>query len=430
MGFVTTPDALRDTHRTIDAVWRIEAAKLIAALARIVRDVGRAEELAQDALVAALEQWPTEGIPEKPGAWLMAAAKHRAIDQIRRNVLLERKHEQLGHELQEQQAQTGLDLSAELDDSIGDDLLRLVFTACHPILSEEARVALTLRLVGGLTTNEIARAFLVPEPTMAQRIVRAKRALSEAHVPFEVPQGQELSARLASVLQVIYLIFNEGYAASAGEDWVRPALCEDAMRIGRILAALAPAEPEVHGLVGLMEIQASRLRTRTDASGNLVPLLDQDRSRWDQLLIHRGLSALQRAASLNAIPGVYALQGEIAACHAKALTAAGTNWTRIASLYEALAALTHSPIVELNRAVAVGFAVGPQAGLDIVDALVREGALQGYHLLPTVRADLLEKVGRHEEARAEFERAAAIAGNNRERQFLLARARKLPAAAV
>jgi len=430
MGVVTTPDALRDTHRTIDAVWRIEAAKLIAALARIVRDVGRAEELAQDALVAALEQWPTEGIPEKPGAWLMAAAKHRAIDQIRRNVLLERKHEQLGHELQEQQAQTGLDLSAELDDSIGDDLLRLVFTACHPILSEEARVALTLRLVGGLTTNEIARAFLVPEPTMAQRIVRAKRALSEAHVPFEVPQGQELSARLASVLQVIYLIFNEGYAASAGEDWVRPALCEDAMRIGRILAALAPAEPEVHGLVGLMEIQASRLRTRTDASGNLVPLLDQDRSRWDQLLIHRGLSALQRAASLNAIPGVYALQGEIAACHAKALTAAGTNWTRIASLYEALAALTHSPIVELNRAVAVGFAVGPQAGLDIVDALVREGALQGYHLLPTVRADLLEKVGRHEEARAEFERAAAIAGNNRERQFLLARARKLPAAAV
>jgi RNA polymerase sigma factor (sigma-70 family) len=430
MGVVTTPDALRDTHRTIDAVWRIEAAKLIAALARIVRDVGRAEELAQDALVAALEQWPTEGIPEKPGAWLMAAAKHRAIDQIRRNVLLERKHEQLGHELQEQQAQTGLDLSAELDDSIGDDLLRLVFTACHPILSEEARVALTLRLVGGLTTNEIARAFLVPEPTMAQRIVRAKRALSEAHVPFEVPQGQELSARLASVLQVIYLIFNEGYAASAGEDWVRPALCEDAMRIGRILAALAPAEPEVHGLVGLMEIQASRLRTRTDASGNLVPLLDQDRSRWDQLLIHRGLSALQRAASLNAIPGVYALQGEIAACHAKALTAAGTNWTRIASLYEALAALTHSPIVELNRAVAVGFAVGPQAGLDIVDALVREGALQGYHLLPTVRADLLERVGRHEEARAEFERAAAIAGNNRERQFLLARARKLPAAAV
>ena len=428
MGVVTTPDALRDTHRTIDAVWRIEAAKLIAALARIVRDVGRAEELAQDALVAALEQWPTEGIPDKPGAWLMAAAKHRAIDQIRRNVLLERKHEQLGHELQEQQAQTGLDLSAELDDSIGDDLLRLVFTACHPILSEEARVALTLRLVGGLTTNEIARAFLVPEPTMAQRIVRAKRALSEAHVPFEVPQGQELSARLASVLQVIYLIFNEGYAASAGEDWVRPALCEDAMRIGRILAALAPAEPEVHGLVGLMEIQASRLRTRTDASGNLVPLLDQDRSRWDQLLIHRGLSALQRAASLNAIPGVYALQGEIAACHAKALTAAGTNWTRIASLYEALAALTHSPIVELNRAVAVGFAVGPQAGLDIVDALVREGALQGYHLLPTVRADLLEKVGRHEEARAEFERAAAIAGNNRERQFLLARARKLPAA--
>src|SRR5581483_9884317 len=278
MGVVTTPDALRDTHRTIDAVWRIEAAKLIAALARIVRDVGRAEELAQDALVAALEQWPTEGIPDKPGAWLMAAAKHRAIDQIRRNVLLERKHEQLGHELQEQQAQTGLDLSAELDDSIGDDLLRLVFTACHPILLEEARVALTLRLVGGLTTNEIARAFLVPEPTMAQRIVRAKRALSEAHVPFEVPQGQELSARLASVLQVIYLIFNEGYAASAGEDWVRPALCEDAMRIGRILAALAPAEPEVHGLVGLMEIQASRMRTRTDASGNLVPLLDQDRS--------------------------------------------------------------------------------------------------------------------------------------------------------
>jgi RNA polymerase sigma factor (sigma-70 family) len=422
MGVMMTPDPLRETHRAIDAVWRIESAKLIAALARIVRDVGRAEELAQDALVAALEQWPVEGIPEKPGAWLMATAKHRAIDHVRRNALLERKHEQLGHELEEQQGHTGLDLTAELDDAIGDDLLKLVFTACHPILPEEARVALTLRLLGGLTTNEIARAFLVPESTMAQRIVRAKRALSEAHVPFEVPKGPELSERLASVLQVIYLIFNEGYAASVGDDLVRPALCEDALRVGRILAELAAAEPEVHGLVGLMEIQASRLRTRTDASGSPVALLDQDRSRWDQLLIHRGVSALKRAASLAAIPGPYTLQGEIAACHAQALTAADTDWGRIASLYAALAVLTPSPIVELNRAVAVGFADGAQAGLDIVDWLTRDSALQGYHLLPAVRADLLEKVGRHAEAHAEFERAAALAGNAREREFLLARA--------
>ena len=421
MGVVTTPDALRDTHRTIDAVWRIEAAKLIAALARIVRDVGRAEELAQDALVAALEQWPTEGIPEKPGAWLMAAAKHRAIDQIRRNVLLERKHEQLGHELQEQQAQTGLDLSAELDDSIGDDLLRLVFTACHPILSEEARVALTLRLVGGLTTNEIARAFLVPEPTMAQRIVRAKRALSEAHVPFEVPQGQELSARLASVLQVIYLIFNEGYAASAGEDWVRPALCEDAMRIGRILAALAPAEPEVHGLVGLMEIQASRLHARIGPAGEPVLLLDQDRSRWDHLLIRRGLTALRRAEGLGPL-GPYALQAAIAACHARARRAEDTDWVRIAALYDALAQLAPSPVVELNRAVAVSMAFGPGAALELVDMLSAEPALDGYHLLPSVRGDLLLKLGRADEARVEFERAATLTRNARERDLLLARA--------
>jgi len=422
MGVVTTPNPLSDIHRTIEAVWRIESAKLIASLARIVRDVGRAEELAQDALVSALEQWPVEGIPDKPGAWLMAAAKHRAIDHIRRNALLERKHEQLGHELEEQQAQTGLDLSAELDDPIGDDLLRLLFMACHPILAPEARVALTLRLLGGLTTNEIARAFLVPEPTIAQRIVRAKRALSEAHVPFEVPQGQQMSERLASVLQVIYLIFNEGYAASTGDDWVRPALCEDALRVGRILAELAPAEPEVHGLVGLMEIQASRFRTRTDPSGNPVPLLDQDRARWDQLLIHRGLAALKQAASLSAEPGPYALQGEIAACHARALTAADTEWARIATLYEALAVLTPSPIVQLNRAVAVGFAIGAQPALDLVDALTREGALKGYHLLPAVRADLLEKLGRREEARGEFERAAALAGNARESQFLRTRA--------
>jgi RNA polymerase sigma factor (sigma-70 family) len=419
---VTTPDTLGNIHRTIDAVWRIESAKLIAALARLLRDVGRAEELAQDALIAALEQWPAEGIPDKPGAWLMATAKHRAIDHIRRNALLERKHEQLGHELEQQQAQTGLDLTTDFDDPIGDDLLRLLFTACHPVLPAEARVALTLRLLGGLTTNEIARAFLVPEPTMAQRIVRAKRTLSEANVPFEVPRGPELSERLASVLQVIYLIFNEGYAASAGNDWVRPALCEDALRVGRILAELAPTEPEVHGLLGLMEIQASRLRARTNTSGNPVPLLDQDRARWDQLLIHRGLAALKQAASLSALPGQYALQGEIAACHARALTAADTDWARIATLYEALAVLTPSPIVELNRAVAVSFAAGPRAALEIIDALMREGALQDYHLLPTVRADLLEKLGRRAEARAEFERAAALTANARAQEFLRARA--------
>jgi RNA polymerase sigma factor (sigma-70 family) len=422
MGVVKTPDPLRNTHRTIDAVWRIESAKLIAALARIVRDVGRAEELAQDALVAALEQWPVEGIPDRPGAWLMAAAKHRAIDHIRRDALLVRKHEQLGHELEALQAQTGLDVTAELDDSIGDDLLRLLFTACHPILPPEARVALTLRLLGGLTTNEIARAFLVPEPTMAQRIVRAKRTLSDAHVPFEVPHESGLSERLASVLQVIYLIFNEGYAASAGDDWVRPALCEDAMRVGRILAELAPAEPEVHGLVGLMEIQASRLRARTNTSGDPVPLLDQDRARWDQLLIHRGLAALKQAAALSTVPGQYALQGEIAACHARALTAADTDWARIATLYEALAVLTPSPIVELNRAVAISFAVGPRAALQIVETIRGDASLQGYHLLPAVRADLLEKLGRHAEAEAEFQRAASLTGNARESQFLLARA--------
>src|SRR5689334_17487801 len=354
----------------------MESAKVIAGLARIVHDVGLAEDLAQDALLAALERWPTTGVPDNPGAWLMATAKHRSIDQLRRRAMLERKHEQLGHELEALQESQVPDLDAALDDHVGDDLLRLMFTACHPVLSTEARVALTLRLLGGLTTDEIARAFLVPEPTMAQRIVRAKRTLSDAHVPFEVPQGPGLSERLASVLQVIYLIFNEGYAASAGDDWVRPALCEDAMRVGRILAELAPAEPEVHGLVGLMEIQASRLRTRTNTSGDPVPLLDQDRARWDQLLIHRGLAALKHAASLSTVPGQYALQGEIAACHASALTAADTDWARIATLYEALAVLTPSPIVELNRAVAVSFAVGPRAALQIVETIRGDASLQ------------------------------------------------------
>jgi len=417
--------AASETHRAIDAVWRIESARLIAGLARLVRDVGVAEELAQDALVAALEQWPQSGIPDNPGAWLMATAKHRAIDSLRRKTLAERKHEQLGYESDTLKSPADSDLDDELDDDIGDDLLRLVFTACHPILSPEARVALTLRLIGGLTTDEIARAFLVPEPTMAQRIVRAKRTLSEAKIPFEIPRGAELAPRLASVLQVIYLIFNEGYSATAGDDWVRPALCEDALRLGRILAELAPDEREVHGLVALMEIQASRLRTRVDRSGEPILLLDQDRSRWDQLLIHRGLAALEKAERLGGLPGPYFLQAAIAACHARAFTAADTEWIRIAALYAALVQIDPSPIVELNRAVALSMAFGPEAGLEVVDTLTSEPSLKSYHLLPTVRGDLLEKLGRTQEARTEFGRAAALAQNARERKFLLERARKL-----
>jgi RNA polymerase sigma factor (sigma-70 family) len=415
--------AATDTHRAIDAVWRIESARLIAGLARIVRDVGLAEELAQDALVVALERWPQSGVPDNPGAWLMATAKHRAIDRLRQRKRLERKHEELGRELEVQQALAVAELEKALDDDIGDDLLRLMFTACHPVLPTEARVALTLRLLGGLTTEEIARAFLVPEATVAQRIVRAKRTLSEAHVPFEVPRGAELAARLSSVLGVIYLVFNEGYAATSGEDWMRPALCEDALRLGRILAELAPKEPEVHGLVGLMEIQASRVRARVGPSGEPVLLLDQDRGRWDQLLIRRGLAALERAEALGGAVGPYALQAAIAACHARARTAAETDWPRIAALYDALARLTPSPVVELNRAVAVAMAFGPQAGLELVDALTAEPSLQAYHLLPSVRGDLLFKLGRFDEARAEFERAAALTRNTRERELLMGRAR-------
>ena len=411
-----------DTHRTIDAVWRIESARIIAGLARIVRDVGLAEELAQDALVAALEQWPEAGIPDKPGAWLMATAKHRAIDHFRRNEMLERKHEELGRELEARQELTVPDLEAAMDDDVGDDLLRLVFTACHPVLSSEARVALTLRLLGGLTTAEIARAFLLPEATIAQRIVRAKRTLAEAHVPFEVPRGKELEARLASVLEVIYLIFNEGYSATAGDDWMRPELCQDALRLGRIVAELVPKEPEVHGLVALMEIQASRAHARTGPSGEPILLLDQNRALWDQLLIHRGLAALERAQKLGGASGPYALQGAMAACHARAHTAAETDWSRIAALYDALNRIAPSPIVELNRAVAVSMSLGPEAGLEIVDALIEEPALRAYHFLPSVRGDLLAKLGRFEEARAELERAAALTRNGRERELLLERA--------
>jgi RNA polymerase sigma-70 factor (ECF subfamily) len=412
-----------DIHRTIDAVWRIESAKLIAGLARIVRDVGLAEDLAQDALVIALEQWPESGIPNNPGAWLMATARHRAIDRIRRNVVLERKHEELGHELEIRQEMAEADFDAVIDDDIGDDLLRLMFTACHPVLSTEARVALTLRLLGGLTTAEIARAFLVPEPTVAQRIVRAKRTLAEAHVPFEVPRGADRAARLSSVLEVIYLIFNEGYSATAGDDWVRPALCEDALRLGRILAELAPQEPEVHGLVALMEIQASRMRARVGPSGEPILLLDQNRARWDQLLIRRGLAALERAETLGGALGPYTLQAVIAACHARARTPEETDWARIVALYDALAQLAPSPIVELNRAVALAMAYGPAAGLELVDALTSEPALKTYHLLPSVRGDLLARLGRFDEARAEFKRAASLTRNARERELLLARAR-------
>ncbi len=412
-----------DTHRAIDAVWRIESARIIAGLARIVRDVGVAEELAQDALVAALEQWPKAGIPDNPGAWLMATAKHRAIDLWRRNKRLERNHEELGRELQAKQEMAVADLEAAMDDNFGDDLLRLVFTACHPVLSSEARVALTLRLLGGLTTEEIARAFLIPEPTIAQRIVRAKRTLAEARVPFEVPRGAELAARLSSVLEVLYLVFNEGYTATAGDDWMRPALCEDALRLGRILAELTPTEPEIHGLVALMEIQASRSGARTSASGEPILLLDQNRARWDQLLIHRGLAALDRAEKLGGAHGPYVLQAAIVACHARARTAAETDWARIVALYNELAQLAPSPVVELNRGVAVAMAFGPAAGLDIVDALTSEPSLKSYHLLPSVRGDLLRKLGRFDEARAEFERAAGLTRNARERELLLGRAR-------
>jgi RNA polymerase sigma factor (sigma-70 family) len=412
-----------DTHRAIDAVWRIESPKLIAGLTRMVRDVGLAEDLAQDALVAALEQWPGEGIPRNPGAWLMAAAKHRAIDQFRRRKMLTEKHAAIGHELEEAQQRVP-DFSTALDDDVGDDLLRLVFIACHPVLSTEARVALTLRLLGGLTTDEIARAFLVPESTIAQRIVRAKRTLAKEQVRFDVPRGAERFARLSSVLEVLYLIFNEGYTATAGDDWTRPALCEDALRLGRIVAELAPAEAEVHGLVALMEIQASRLRARIGPSGEPVLLLDQNRARWDRLLIRRGLDALDRAAKLGGPPGQYELQASIAACHARALTPEQTDWARIATLYEQLATVTPSPVVELNRAVAVGMAYGPQAGLDLVDQLLDEPSMRGYHLLPSVRGDLLVKVGRLDEAREEFERAASLTRNTRERELLLERARK------
>jgi RNA polymerase sigma factor (sigma-70 family) len=416
-----------DVNRAIDAVWRIESPRLIAGLARITGDVGIAEDLAQDALVAALERWPQTGVPDNPGAWLMATAKHRAIDMHRRSKRIERKHEQIGHELDAQQEMNVSDLDTALDDDIGDDLLRLMFTACHPVLSTEARVALTLRLLGGLTTDEIARAFVVPEATVAQRIVRAKRTLSEARVPFEVPRGADRDARLSSVLGVIYLVFNEGYSATAGEDWTRPALCEDALRLGRILAELAPAEPEVHGLVSLMEIQASRLRARAGPSGEPILLLDQDRGKWDRLLIRRGLAALARAEQLGGARGPYALQAAIVACHARARTADDTDWERIVALYDALSELNPSPIVELNRAVAVSMAYGPALALELVDALTSEPSLKSYHLLPSVRGDLLMKLGRSSEAKPEFDRAASLTRNEREREMLLERSRKAAA---
>jgi RNA polymerase sigma-70 factor (ECF subfamily) len=411
-----------EIHRAIDAVWRMESPRLIAGLTRIVRDVGVAEDLAQDALVAALEQWPESGIPANPGAWLMGTAKHRAIDQLRRRSMLDRKHEELGRELDEQQQSAAAEIEASLDDPVGDDLLRLVFISCHPVLTTEARVALTLRLLGGLTTDEIARAFLVPEATVAQRIVRAKRTLSEARVPFEVPRREELQERLASVLEVIYLIFNEGYSATAGDDWMRPALCDDALRLGRILAELMPQEAEVHGLVALMEIQASRARARVGPSGEPIRLFEQNRALWDQLLIRRGLTALERAEKLGGRMGPYALQAAIAACHAQAHTPEETNWPRIAALYQALAQIAPSPVVELNRAVAVSMAFGPQAGLDLLDALSGERSLENYHLLPSVRGDFLEKLGRFAEARTEFARAASLTRNARERELLLERA--------
>lgn len=411
-----------DTHRAIEAVWRIESARIIAALTRMTGDVGAAEDLAQDAMLAALETWPEKGIPDRPGAWLMAAAKRRAIDLLRRHQRLERKHEELGRTIEVEHEMTQPDIDEAIDDPIGDDLLRLIFICCHPVLSREARVALTLRMVGGLTTEEIARAFLVPVPTLQQRIVRAKRTLKEARVPFEVPRGAELAARLSSVLDVVYLIFNEGYSATTGDDWVRPALCGDALRLGRILANLAPDEPEVHGLVALMEFQASRLRARVGPSGEPVLLMDQDRTRWDRLLINRGLDALRRVESLGGALGPYALQAAIAACHAVAPSPDATDWPRIAALYDALAQLMPSPVVELNRAVALSRAFGPEAGLAVVDALTDDGALERYHLLPAVRGDLLEAIGRLDEARHEFERAASLTQNERERALLLERA--------
>lgn len=411
-----------DIHRTIEAVWRIESARLIAGLTRIVRDVGVAEELAQDALVIALEKWPESGVPENPGAWLMATAKHRAIDFVRRGSLVDRKHEDLGREMAEKEMQVP-DLAAAMDDTIGDDVLRLVFIACHPVLSVEARLALTLRLIGSLTTDEIARAFLVSESTIAQRIVRAKKTLSDAQVPFEVPRGSNFHARLSSVLQVIYLIFNEGYSASSGDDWMRPALCEDALRLGRILAELVPNEGEVHGLVALMEIQASRTMARVGPSGEPILLLDQDRGMWDWLLINRGLAALERAEKVSMGRGPYVLQAEIAACHARARKSEETNWSEIALLYRRLGEVTPSPVIELNRAVAVSMASGPAAGLELVDRLQHEPALKSYHLLPSVRGDLLRKLGRLDEARVEFERAASMTRNAREQNLLLERAR-------
>lgn len=416
-----------DIHRTIDTVWRMESPRLIAGLVRMVRDVGLAEELAQDALVVALERWPDDGVPDNPGAWLMATAKHRAIDRLRRSKLQQRKHEEIAYELESEQSMAGQGMASSdaidaLDDDIGDDLLRLIFTACHPVLPMEARVALTLRLLGGLTTDEIARAFLMPEPTVAQRIVRAKRTLSEKQVPYEVPRGEELAERLAAVLHVIYLIFNEGYSATAGDDWMRPALCDEALRLGRVLAGLAPREPEVHGLVALMEIQASRTRARTGPSGEPVLLLEQNRARWDRLLINHGLEALQRAERLGGANGPYALQAAIAACHARAPTADATDWHRIAALYARLAEVMPSPIVELNRSVALSMADGPAAGLAHVDTLQTEPALKDYHLLPSVRGDFLKKLGRLDEARAEFERAASLTRNARERELLLNRA--------
>ncbi len=416
-----------DTRRAIEAVWRIESARLVAALARIVGDVGLAEDLAQGALVAALEQWPDSGIPDNPGAWLMVAARHRAIDGIRRNVRLERKTEELGRELEIQQELAAADFEADLDDDIGDDLLRLIFTACHPVLSKEARVALTLRLLGGLTTEEIARAFLVSEPTIAQRVVRAKRTLAEARVPYEVPQGEERAARLSSVLEVIYLIFNEGYTATAGDDWMRPGLCEDALRLGRILAELAPNEAEVHGLVALMEIQASRLRARTSPSGEPIPLLEQNRARWDHLLIGRGLAALSRAERLGQTLGPYTLQAAIAACHARAATGAETDWARIAALYDALAQVMPSPVVELNRAVALAMRDGPAAGLAIVDRILARGDLREYRLAHAARAELCRRLGRIADARAAFERALALTRQEPERRFLERRLAELRA---
>jgi RNA polymerase sigma factor (sigma-70 family) len=417
-----------DAHRAIEAVWKIEQARLVAGLARIVRDIGLAEDLAHDALVAALEQWPRSGIPDNPGAWLMATAKHRAIDDFRRRALIERKHAELGHDAELAQRHAVPDLDAALDDEVGDDLLRLVFTACHPVLSTDARVALTLRLLGGLTTEEIARAFLVSEPTIAQRIVRAKRTLADRQVPFEVPRGDELRARLSSVLEVVYLIFNEGYTATAGDQWMRPALCADALRLGRIVAELVPDEAEVHGLVALMELQASRLRARAGPGGEPVLLLDQNRAQWDQLLIRRGLAALERADRAGREPGPYALQAAIAACHARARTPGETDWRRIAALYERLTALTPSPVVELNRAVAVAMASGPAAGLAILDGVAAAPVLQRYHLLPSIRGDLLEKLGRLDEARVEYERAASLTRNARERDLLLRRARNVTTA--